>query len=129
MYFVLRKLISFIDSASDAISFLLQIKWMEDEVWLNIDYGQYEITKRTSDSAGAGIGGKIVTKVTVGNADDKVNFFRGCLQVWQPTKLLLCLLFGFTLKKQVTFASSGATEKQDHRQVCAAEVQRHCLNN
>ena len=53
---------------------------MEDEVWLNIDYGQYEITKRTSDSAGAGIGGKIVTKVTVGNADDKVNFFRGCLQ-------------------------------------------------
>ena len=57
---------------------------MEEEVWLNIDYGQYEITKRTSDSAGAGIGGKIVTKVTVGNADDKVNFFRGCLQVWPP---------------------------------------------
>ena len=54
----------------------VQIKWMEDEVWLNIDYGQYEITKRSLVS----IAGKIVTKVTVGDAKNLNKFFKGCLQ-------------------------------------------------
>ena len=54
----------------------VQIKWMEDEVWLNIDYGQYEITKRSFVS----IAGKIVTKVIVGDAENINKFFKGCLQ-------------------------------------------------
>ena len=49
---------------------------MEDEVWLNIDYGQYEITKRSLVS----IAGKIVTKVIVGDAENLNKYFKGCLQ-------------------------------------------------
>ena len=54
----------------------VQIKWMEDEVWLNIDYGQYEITKRSLVS----IAGKIVTKVIVGDEGNVNKYFKGCLQ-------------------------------------------------
>ena len=54
---------------------------MEGEVWLNIDYGQYEITQRSFDT----VAGKIATKITAGTgenaADDDSNaFFRGCIQ-------------------------------------------------
>ena len=51
---------------------------MEGEVWLNIDYGQYEITQRSFDS----VAGKVGTKITAGNSEDEesVSLFRGCVQ-------------------------------------------------
>ena len=50
---------------------------MEGEVWLNIDYGQYEITKRSFDT----VAGKIATKIIAGNTDQKSeSYFRGCIQ-------------------------------------------------
>ncbi len=51
---------------------------MEGEVWLNIDYGQYEITQRSFDS----VAGKVATKITAGDSadDESVSFFRGCVQ-------------------------------------------------
>ena len=79
----------------------VQIKWMEDEVWLNIDYGQYEITKRSLVS----IAGKIVTKVTVGDAKNlnkkshhffKIHYIVSPLCLSENLKNLTCapLLFG-----------------------------------
>ena len=55
----------------------IQIKWMKDEVWLNIDYGQYEITQQSFNS----VGGKVVTKVMVGDSSDKENYVQGCVRV------------------------------------------------
>ena len=55
----------------------VQLKWMKDEVWLNIDYGQYERTQRSHHS----VGGKVVTKVTVGDASDTQKFLVGCVRV------------------------------------------------
>merc|ERR1712223_709988 len=54
----------------------VQLKWMKDEVWLNIDYGQYERTQLSHHS----VGGKVVTKVTVGDANDKQNHLIGCVR-------------------------------------------------
>ena len=64
----------------------VQLKWMKDEVWLNIDYGQYERTQLSHHS----VGGKVVTKVTVGDANDKQNHLIGCVRV-----SLLIILFSF----------------------------------
>ena len=55
----------------------IQIKWMKDEVWLNIDYGQYEITQQSFNS----VGGKVVTKIMVGDSSDKQHHLRGCVRV------------------------------------------------
>lgn len=55
----------------------VQVKWMEDEVWLNIDYGQYEITERSYHT----VGGKVVTKVTVGNGQETAYYLEGCVRV------------------------------------------------
>ena len=54
----------------------VQIKWMKDEVWLNIDYGQYEITQQSFNS----VGGKVVTKIMVGDSSDKDNYLQGCVR-------------------------------------------------
>ena len=58
----------------------IQIKWMKDEVWLNIDYGQYEITQQSFNS----VGGKVVTKVMVGDSSDEENHLQGCVRVSIP---------------------------------------------
>lgn len=55
----------------------ITVKWMKDEVWLNIDYGQYERTQRSHHS----VGGKVVTKITVGDSGDKQNHLDGCVRV------------------------------------------------
>ena len=55
----------------------IQLKWMKDEVWLNIDYGQYEITQQSYHS----VGGKVVTKITVGDRQDRTNYLQGCVRV------------------------------------------------
>ena len=55
----------------------VQLKWMKDEVWLNIDYGQYEITQQSYHS----VGGKVVTKVTVGDRQETESFIQGCVRV------------------------------------------------
>ena len=55
----------------------VQLKWMKDEVWLNIDYGQYEITQQSYHS----VGGKVVTKVTVGDRQEAESFIKGCVRV------------------------------------------------
>ena len=55
----------------------VQLKWMKDEVWLNIDYGQYERTQRSHHS----VGGKVVTKITIGDSSDKENHLTGCVRV------------------------------------------------
>ena len=73
----------------------VQIKWMEDEVWLNIDYGQYEITKRSLSP----IGGKIVTKVTVADSEETSTYFKGCLQVRHFPFLTLIDAFSRTFSK------------------------------
>lgn len=55
----------------------VNLKWMKDEVWLNIDYGQYERTQRSLNS----VGGKVVTKVTVADSSEKDSFLQGCIRV------------------------------------------------
>ena len=70
----------------------IQIKWMKDEVWLNIDYGQYEITQQSFNS----VGGKVVTKVMVGDSSDKENYVQGCVRVsvlgvWLCVWVCVCL--------------------------------------
>jgi hypothetical protein len=58
----------------------VQLKWMKDEVWLNIDYGQYERTQHSHHS----VGGKVVTKFTVGDSSNKQNHLIGCVRVSNP---------------------------------------------
>ncbi|XP_037087761.1 LOW QUALITY PROTEIN: protocadherin-like wing polarity protein stan, partial [Pollicipes pollicipes] len=57
----------------------VQIKWMKDEVWINLDYGNHELT-RPGDAQLAGL---YVDEVTVGGApgeDSDVAGFTGCLR-------------------------------------------------
>jgi len=44
---------------------------MEGEVWLNIDYGQFEVTQPSVDS----VAGKIATKIYLGRDQNSENFF------------------------------------------------------
>lgn len=45
---------------------------MEGEVWLNIDYGQFEVTQTSVDS----VAGKIATKIYSGRDQNNENFFK-----------------------------------------------------
>ena len=47
----------------------VQIKWMSNEVWLNLDYGQEEITRRSHDR----LNEKIATHI-------KIHNYNGCVQ-------------------------------------------------
>ena len=59
------------------------VKWMLGEIWLNVDYGQHELTKHTS----IGIQGLNVGKVYVGGTEQKIDGtgsttpFDGCIEV------------------------------------------------
>ena len=61
------------------------VKWMLGEIWLNVDYGQYELTRQTS----IGIQGLSVGKVYVGGTEQKIDGtgststtpFDGCIEV------------------------------------------------
>ena len=59
------------------------VKWMLGEIWLNVDYGQHELTKHTS----LGIQGLNVGKVYVGGTEQKIDGtgsttpFDGCVEV------------------------------------------------
>ena len=59
------------------------VKWMVGEIWLNVDYGQHELTKHT----GLGIQGLNVGKVYVGGTEQKIDGtgsttpFDGCIEV------------------------------------------------
>ena len=64
-------------AVNDGIWHDVQVKWMEDEVWLNIDYGQYEITERSYHT----VGGKVVTKITVGDTQNTISHLIGCIRV------------------------------------------------
>lgn len=59
------------------------VKWMVGEIWLNLDYGQHELTQHTS----IGIQGLNVGKVFVGGTEQKIDgtgstkAFDGCIEV------------------------------------------------
>ena len=59
------------------------VKWMVGEIWVNVDYGQYELTQHT----GLGIQGLNVGKVYVGGTEQKIDGtgsttpFDGCIEV------------------------------------------------
>ncbi len=56
----------------------IQVKWMLNEIWLNLDYGQHETT---TDYYNA-FGGKLVTKIRVGRSKSSSALsFVGCVQV------------------------------------------------
>ena len=59
------------------------VKWMVGEIWLNVDFGQHELTQHTQ----LGIQGLTVGKVYVGGTEQKIDgtgsavAFDGCIQV------------------------------------------------
>ena len=63
----------------------VEVKWMKGEVWVDLDFGDYEFTERSDHQ----IGGLYIDKVSVGGVDpaDKleVNYFKGCIKVMMWT--------------------------------------------
>ena len=61
----------------------VKVKWMLGEIWLNLDYGQHELTKQTTIS----IAGLNVKKVSVGGKEQNLDGtgaekgFDGCIEV------------------------------------------------
>ncbi|XP_071746088.1 LOW QUALITY PROTEIN: protocadherin-like wing polarity protein stan [Lepeophtheirus salmonis] len=77
-----------------------QVKWMNSEVWLNLDYGQREITKNSHDY----LNGKIVSQIITKN-------FEGCIRNVRVGNLMeknSQLLF----KKSIEPCSSGIFDYQ-----------------
>ena len=57
----------------------IQIKWMTNEVWLNLDHGDFEVTQRANeDFAGQYVGSVAVGGLPNSNNDAK---FSGCIKV------------------------------------------------
>ena len=60
-----------------------RVKWMLGEIWLNLDYGQHELTKHTS----IGIQGNTMGKIYVGGTEQAIDgtasapAFDGCIEV------------------------------------------------
>lgn len=53
----------------------IEVKWMQDEVWLNLDYGQLEETKKHFST----FAGSMVSKIHVGGSQQR-SIFTGCVQ-------------------------------------------------
>ncbi|XP_063227767.1 protocadherin-like wing polarity protein stan [Bacillus rossius redtenbacheri] len=58
----------------------VEVKWMSGEVWINLDYGQREIT----EPAGSILQGMFIGKILIGGPDSSVmegfGYFEGCIQ-------------------------------------------------
>ena len=76
----------------------IQVKWMHREIWLNLDYGDFEKTIRVDEH----VAGLYIGKVTVGGVEPsdpsnvigftgciKVRFFKNCFyrMKWRPPSL------------------------------------------
>lgn len=59
----------------------VEVKWMSREVWINLDYGNYEITH----SVDSWVAGLYIGKISVGGVQPsdpaKVTGFKGCIKV------------------------------------------------
>lgn len=59
----------------------VEVKWMKGEVWVNLDYGDHEITQRSDDQ----IVGLYIDKISVGGVEpsdgSNVKHFIGCIKV------------------------------------------------
>lgn len=59
----------------------IEVKWMSGEIWLSLDYGDFEITRRTSEH----ISGQYVGTVSVGgtgpSSEGTIVGFEGCIKV------------------------------------------------
>ena len=59
----------------------IEVKWMAGEVWLNLDYGDHEITERVDEH----VASLYIGKVSVGGIQPsdpaKVIGFKGCVKV------------------------------------------------
>ena len=61
----------------------IEVKWMNREIWLNLDYGDFEKTRRVNEY----VAGKYIGKVTVGGVEPtdpaNNNGFNGCIKVFR----------------------------------------------
>jgi len=70
--------------ASDGHWHHIEVKWMSGELWINLDYGQQEVTSPATNK----LQGLYVGKILIGGPDASVGslnadygYFEGCIQV------------------------------------------------
>lgn len=69
---------------NDGLWHHIEVKWMSNDVWLSLDYGQREVTKTFNVK----VQGLYVNKILVGGPDESYQslssdfgYFDGCIQV------------------------------------------------
>lgn len=77
---------------SDGTWHHVEAKWMSNDVWLSLDYGQREVTKAFA----AKVQGLYVNKILIGGPDESYlslnsdfGYFDGCVQVYFSVCILI----------------------------------------